>query len=600
MGGSPAFTVTLAIRYVVLFPLLALGWLVLLAVGGVWVSAACFQFDAMDGAAWMALHQKFQAGGTIPFDFVVFAGAWPVLAALGCLILLVRLPRFTLAVETCAAVLWFRVRSAFPRLGGAHRIRKRGKARRSTRPTRSVFGHAFSAAVRRWFGRHSAAGISPPPVIPPRIEPAFGLPGALSKDAPEASVSTVEAVEAAPVQSQATDDDLAALERALALCEVWSDPPVPWMVTALCEDLDRLSTAGWGLLAEVGSLGLALLDIARAHQLLPADPDKLAIVDGLVAKRDAARHDHPGTATEDPVLDDSEPQAGEVPAQQPPVLSLCAAWLCELIENYVMLEAMRQDESKADEFAALWQGIHAETCDGLDKAMRSMSDSDWASLDRFPDRAGRIRVLTDRLREEFRLKKECGDGAAGQSPQPSEAAPIPADPPPPAMLEIAEPRPIGRPLDDCARELRAMLGDMGFILAPLPPVWTPARQATIDVLARRGTATAVLRLLSLKGGPWRIDGDSLSPWRAAEGIAVESPCRALWQSLAVLRSLGKETGRLAGAVVLAGGQFADEATLASAIANDRRRSGIEIVRLHEPSPAFTNVRAWLAALDGGL
>lgn len=63
--------------------------------------------------------------------------------------------------------------------------------------------------------------------------------------------------------------DAVAFARAMAVFEVWSEPPPAWMLESLREELAGLSAAGWTKMAEWGEAGPRLRRHAEALGLAP-------------------------------------------------------------------------------------------------------------------------------------------------------------------------------------------------------------------------------------------------------------------------------------------------------------------------------------------
>ena len=65
------------------------------------------------------------------------------------------------------------------------------------------------------------------------------------------------------------DADLAVFARAMAVFEVWSEPPPAWMAETLAEELARLSPAAWTAMEGWGEAAVRLRRHAEARGLVP-------------------------------------------------------------------------------------------------------------------------------------------------------------------------------------------------------------------------------------------------------------------------------------------------------------------------------------------
>ena len=351
----------------------------------------------------------------------------------------------------------------------------------------------------------------------PRAEPVMPPPPSVSPPPP----TTAPVIEA-PAEKGLSD--AVVLARILALFEVWNEPPPAWMTEALRDEVILLSPDAWPTLESLGSQGLDLLVTLQAHDMLPESPAALRAigeVEGILRAGIAAG------------IDANEPVAAM------PVLTLAASWLCEALENFLAAQA---DPKILPDRLVMAQSM-------LDQAMRGMSEADWASLDQFPEKASRVRVLTDRLREDLR-RPPFAKPAAVASASPIETI-------------IALLKQFGFTIDG---------GSAGGDQAPL--------------LAQREDLLLLLQAIDLKNGGWRLPEGVMGPW-STDGMSLEpSPGRQLWQLMARRRLRHPDPRPLAGLLVLHGGEVEREDLLAGIVAADRRRSAVGL--------------AWLAAGPGAL
>jgi hypothetical protein len=351
--------------------------------------------------------------------------------------------------------------------------------------------------------------------------PGLGKPRAQAPAAPvQRAVPTAVPPPPEPVAAAASQSaDSATLARILALFELWNEPPPSWMAAALRDEIDLLSPDAWPTLETLGSHGLDLLLTLQAHGMLPESQASLDAI-GKV-----------GTALRAGLA--AETGLPEVASPLPP-LTLAASWLCEALENFL---AAQQDQRSPSEPLAMAQSM-------LEAAMRGMRDDDWASLDLFPEKASRVRVLTDRLREDMRKTG-------------------PAKPAPPPITPI--------------EAIMALLDRFGFSLEQRGP-----GSAGAPFVAQRPDLILFLHLVDLRQKSWSLPQGPLGPWQSEEDAM--SPGRQLWQLLARRRLLRRADGRpLAGLLILKDGRIEEEGRLADLVLAERRRSAIGL--------------AWLEAAD---
>jgi len=362
------------------------------------------------------------------------------------------------------------------------------------------------------------------PVMPPRPAPA--------PPSPEPPVSPP--AQDRPLE-QSKPSDSAILSRILALFDVWNEPPPAWMAEALRDEVVLLSPDAWPTLESLGSQGLDLLVTLREHDMLPESPAALRAIGEI---EDLLRS-NVGIGL----------NAGET-APPAPTLTLAAAWLCEALDN--VLAAQGEPAAQPDRLPM------AQTM--FDRALRSMSDTDWASLDRFPEKAGRVRVLSDRLREDMRTA-----GTRG-APPPTAAAP-PSTP---------------------AEAVIALLKQFGFV--------TDAGPQGAPLLAHRDDLQLLLQVIDLQGGDWRLPDGLLGPWLPGSAQTGSSPARLLWQQLARRRLRQTDLKPLIGLLVVHGGRLEQEDRLAGQVAADRRRSGIGLAWLADGAGPLPSLERELSAL----
>ncbi len=625
----------LAWRGVALIALWGIWWT---AVGGVGIIAyrLAFHFDAANPSNWIAVWRHYASGATVPFDFVATAGGLAIIGGLGSLVLGLRLGRLSRRLDGWWPSAFPFVRPIFPPIA-LPRFRHRGN-RSAAQGAAGVPAMEFVAMLgrllARWGrsrGRESfrrrilPAGAERPSapagaptalgdgggvVAADRIAPAdLGAEGAGAVTADSAAVT-----DAPPAD---TDADYAVFGRVMALFEVWSDAAPDWMQAALRDEMDMLSEAGWRLFAAFGEPAMTRLETIAAAGLLPADPAKRALLQGLL-ERSGARDGPADPPFEASAAEMAARQADDTPPLAPSGnvrLSMSAAWLCEMVDNFVMLEEIRADGdgSGAASFDDRWGAIFRETGERLKIAMQAMTDEDWRSIDQFPDRAGRIRVLTDRLREDLRIipAQADGPGRDGGGQVSSSRPETPPFPPMPAispLSPLSPPSPPSPPSpavagDDAGRgsvasmSLEEILRAAGYVVRTLPALRAGSSCGPADYLAQRDDFSVLLHVADLAGGIWRLDGDSLAPWQGGAGHALPSPCRAVWQRLALLRSVGKQTTPSAGVVVLTGGRFSDEPAVARIIEDDRRRTDVDLAWLDRASSALPDLPAWLVRLE---
>jgi len=305
--------------------------------------------------------------------------------------------------------------------------------------------------------------------------------------------------------------DSAILARILALFDVWNEPPPAWMAEALRDEVVLLSPEAWPTLESMGGQGLDLLVTLREHDMLPESPAALRAIGEV-----------------ETILRSGAAAGLEAPAEGPtPALTLAACWLCEALDNVLAAQA---DPAMQPERVFMAQSM-------FDRALRGMADTDWASLDRFPEKAGRIRMVSEHLREDMRATA-------------ARAAAAPANP---------------------AEAVIALLQQSGFTCESGGPA--------APLLALRDDLLLLLQLVDLAGGDWRLPSGLLGPWLSAAAPSEASPARALWQQLARRRLRHADPRPLAGLLVVHGGRLEQEEHLAEMVAADRRRRGIGLAWL---------------------
>jgi len=373
-----------------------------------------------------------------------------------------------------------------------------------------------------------------PRAAKPRAEPVMPP---LPTPAPQAPTPPIppSAPDHPPRESKPSDS--AILSRILALFDVWNEPPPAWMAEALRDEVVLLSPDAWPTLESLGSQGLDLLVTLRAHDMLPESPAARRAIGEI---EDLLR-----TSV------GAELNAGET---APPTLTLAAAWLCEALDN--VLAAQGEPTTQPDRL------LMARTM--FDRASRSMSDADWASLDRFPEKAGRVRVLSDRLREDMR--------AAGTRGAPPPAAMSPSAMPPATPAEA----------------VIALLKQFGFV--------TDSAPQGAPLLAHRDDLQLLLQIIDLRGSDWRLPKGLLGPWLTGSAETGNSPARLLWQQLARRRLRQTDLKPLVGLLVVHGGRLEQEDRLADLVAADRRRSGIGLAWLSESGGPVPSLERELSAL----
>lgn len=329
-----------------------------------------------------------------------------------------------------------------------------------------------------------------------------------------------------------TSSDPAILARILALFDVWNEPPPAWMAEALRDEIVLLSPDAWPTLESLGSQGLDLLVTLQAHDMLPESPAALRAIGEVETILRAGIAANPGPGAE---------------IGAPPVMTLPASWLCEALDNFLSAQA---DPGLVPDRLEMARTM-------LGQALRGMAEADWTSLDRFPEKAGRVRILTDRLREELR-------------PSSPRAAPAPV-----AMAEGTGP----------VETIMALLKQLGFTLENIDP--TAGRTL---LLAQREDLQVLLQPIDLGDECWRLPEGLFGPWEAGAHRLTASPGRQLWQQMARRRLRQPDSRPLAGLLVLHGGRLDREELLAGLITADRRRSGIGLAWLEAGPGALPSLR----------
>ncbi len=562
-------------------------WLLLIGALGVPLYRELFGFDALDHSQWTGLVSFFRNGGAIPLDFAALTIGLALSWLAGALVFIGR--RHSLArgvLWTLAVVDWSGLvavsiaAAAWVSHGWKWALRAMSNTARRLADGRGRIG-GRPAPTGMVDGGATERGTAIIPSQAKAEDAGVKSPGATEPTAAAAQSTLVGSRVSGSAREAA---DAAALGRAVVLVDVWVDPPPQWLDEALREEVEAVSADGWGSLVELGGAGRRLLDVMTTYRILPGDPQCSAAVGQLVAAQ-AAEPDSGGRGQG---LDDGgdgpvDDTAKALPPNGGPGLTLSAAWLCDLLDNHAMLEDYRRG-GDADQFEEQWGAVYRQTRSQLAEAMRAMDERDWASLDRFPDRAGRARVLTDRLREEFRRPVVSAETAE------------------PTKAETPPPRPMASPADPAApsatRKLEAVLAAHGFAACALPDPFSGAPPAAADLLAHRGDLGILLRLHFLGDVTWKLDAGYLAAWQAPGCPAIVSPCRDLWRRLALMRSMGKPRGELRGIIVVFGGAFADEAPVAAAVHRERDRTGVEIVWLDEVGHPLPSLTPRLAELSG--
>lgn len=364
------------------------------------------------------------------------------------------------------------------------------------------------------------------PVMPPAPPPQPPSP----PPAPAAAPMTER-----PVETE-TLSDSAILARILALFEVWNEPPPAWMAEALRDEVVLLSPDAWPTLESLGNQGLDLLVTLQAHDMLPESAAALRAIGEVETVLRAGIAAELGAAAD--------------PAAPLPMLTLAASWLCEALENFLSAQA---DPKILPERLDMAQAM-------LGQALRGMTEGDWTSLDQFPEKASRVRVLTDRLREDLRRP-------AAAKPA---LAPSPADP---------------------IETIIALLKQLGFSLEAGSPGTGRA-----PFLAQREDLLLLLHAVDLRNGDWHLPEGLLGPWATDMIRLSPSPGRQLWQQMARRRLRQPDPRPLAGLLVLHGGSIDQEEELAGIVAADQRRSGIGLAWLAQGSGALPSLQEELADL----
>ena len=314
-----------------------------------------------------------------------------------------------------------------------------------------------------------------------------------------------------PASPGGKDMDSACLARMLALFEVWNEPPQPWIREAMQDEVAKFSDEGWSLLRELGPVGVRLAALLQAEAMIPARPSIQTVLGEILA----------------PV--ESEPPVAATPSADPPrLLTTGAAWLCELLDHFA------PDDGQTAE-------------DLLGRAMRGMTAEDWACLDRFPEKASQVRVLTDRFADDLRRNGKAGLSCA-----------------PPDLLE-------------------GILRQFGFTVRP-----SPLRES---VWAERDGLALLLKLVDLKQRRWRLSSGPLGPWQDIAGSERAEPGRELWQHVSMSRLRWPAGTRVDGVLVAHGGSFEDETRL-----SDGSPDGLKLVWLNDQGGDLPHLQHHLAGL----
>jgi hypothetical protein len=359
-----------------------------------------------------------------------------------------------------------------------------------------------------------------------------------------------------PVDPSAANEDGAAITRLMALLEVWGDPPAGWMRDSLREEAAKISDDGWPLLHLLGPSALGLLALLESEALLPAT--RLAALRDVIA-----------AAMSEPV--------DRTHSADPPGLTTGAAWLCELLDHFGPTDG-------------------APIEDMLGRALRSMTDADWASLDRFPERAGRVRVQSDRLSERLRQTASAMAPALAPVPLLSSAAPSALAPVP--LLSSAAPSALAPvPLLSPAALIEDMLTEFGFSQTRSRPVGADPGL----LIAERSDIMVVLQPVNLRRGQWRLPQGCLGPWIEGDGKTdlplARDLSRPLWRQLSLLRLRPQCQVRLLGLFVAHDGHFIDEVELAQLISSQRGRdTDVSLAWLDRQQGPLPNMRSSLSSL----
>ena len=352
-------------------------------------------------------------------------------------------------------------------------------------------------ALRKAKRRERRERREPKPMLPQRPVPPRQTPAPVSP---------------APASPAGKLYDSACVARMLALFEVWSDPPQDWIKEAMRDEAARLSDQAWPILRELGAVGVRLAALLQAEGLLPREASAVFALEEMPAA---------------PTSDGAAPPAST--SEFPAPLTMGAAWLCELLDHFA------PDDGQTAE-------------DLLGRAMRGMTAEDWASLDHFPEKAGKVRVLTDRLAEDFRR--------GGKT--------VPSTP-----VEL----------------LQGLLRQFGFEIQPAV--------VKNGFWAEREGLALLLSLIDLKQRRWRLPSGPLGPWLDCDG-ADAHPGRELWKQLSTQRLRRPSGTRLEGVVVVHGGWFEDEDTLCEVA-----RDGVAVAWLNEQGGALPDLQNHLGRLTDG-
>jgi hypothetical protein len=315
------------------------------------------------------------------------------------------------------------------------------------------------------------------------------------------------------------------LARVLSLFDVWKEPPATWMLDAMHDEIAHLPPHSWSRLAEIPESGPSLIAVLRRHGLLPGETTSspaLAVPDAPIPP--------PETAT-----------PGDAGA---PALTLGAAWLCELLDHFALQTGA----------LGLAPPLPAPVATLVGRAIRGMKDQDWASLDRFPERASRIRVLSDRLREQLRAIDRSPGHEVG-------------------MVD-------------------ALLRQFGF-----DGVDVVALLGAAPLLTRLGALRMLLQLVDLQERNWQLPHGVLGAWRQQDRAESDSPCRVLWQRLSLLRLHYPQDPLPVGLVIVTRGRLLDEGALAQMTSEQVARTGIRLCWLTDADRILPDLRRCLGALS---